>query len=199
MFEVTVLTFDDALLNTYEVAFPILEKYGVKATLFVPTCIINTNIRVRSDKAPHMSLDQMSELSDAGWEVGSHSHSHPRFDLISYDAAVRELYISKTLLEAQGFDVQSFAFPYGHGYYLQDQVYLALEFYNNVRTLHDQASASTYEGMITGVNLDSYPPSREKKADVYVLHLVRDPEGFEKWISTLNGVVLLKELKNYVR
>jgi len=25
------LTFDDALLNTYEVAFPIMEKYGFNA------------------------------------------------------------------------------------------------------------------------------------------------------------------------
>jgi peptidoglycan/xylan/chitin deacetylase (PgdA/CDA1 family) len=38
-----VVTFDDATVDTYGVAYPILRRYGVPATVFVPTGLIGTD------------------------------------------------------------------------------------------------------------------------------------------------------------
>ena len=43
--KILVLTFDDGLKNFYEAAWPILNKYGFSATVFVPTDFIGEKSR----------------------------------------------------------------------------------------------------------------------------------------------------------
>ncbi|MCF8110612.1 MAG: polysaccharide deacetylase family protein [Desulfobacteraceae bacterium] len=66
-----VLTIDDAYKSVIENAVPLLEKYGYKATVFVPT---------RHVGGPnYMSWSQLAELRDKGFELANHSHSHEYF------------------------------------------------------------------------------------------------------------------------
>lgn len=176
-----MLNFDDALMNTYKVAFPIMEKHGLKGILFVPTIVFIKDARIRSDKAPHMNLEQAKELYEAGWEIGSHSYSHPRFDKLSLFKAEIELDKSKTHLEEWGFEPTSFAFPYGHGYYSEQQVKLAFKYYKSVRTVTNK---NPQPNLIYGIPVDDYPP--KNLSGTFVIHLVKNREKFERWIECLS-------------
>jgi len=179
-----ILTFDDALLDTYEVAFPIMEQAGVKGVLFVPTDVVSGGKPFR-ENAVHMNIEQIREMYQAGWEIGSHSHTHPRFDKLHFDMAKWELTISKMHLEKWGFKPVSFAFPYGHGLYTDDQVTLAHKIYKHVRTVMDLRNPN--KKLIRGLPLDyGYPPRfpfLAKLRTTYVFHTIKDPAQFKEWLN----------------
>jgi peptidoglycan/xylan/chitin deacetylase (PgdA/CDA1 family) len=62
-----------------------------------------------------MTWDQLAELEDAGWEVGSHTRSHPRLSQVGDDAALAdELAGSKRVCEERlGRECEAIAYPYG--------------------------------------------------------------------------------------
>ena len=56
----------------------------------------------------------LAELADAGWEVGSHTRSHPRLPQVDDAALARELGDSRELIaERLGRPCESIAYPYG--------------------------------------------------------------------------------------
>lgn len=123
---VAVLTFDDAYHSVLSRARPILAAHGFPATVFVPTDWVGRDEPMAwpgIDKwvgGPHESelypLDwqELAELADAGWEVGSHSCSHPRLTRLDDAALERELRTSRAVVEDRlGRPCSSFAYPYG--------------------------------------------------------------------------------------
>ncbi len=66
------LTFDDGLRSVHRHAFPILQKYGIPAT----TGIIAARLKNGDDD--FMTVPQVRELAEAGWEVASHGLTHRR-------------------------------------------------------------------------------------------------------------------------
>jgi peptidoglycan/xylan/chitin deacetylase (PgdA/CDA1 family) len=75
--KLVLLTFDDATLDHYTTACPILEQYGGKANLFVAECDAGMFGRPDfSDKSVYMTWEQIAELSQRGHEVGNHSWHH---------------------------------------------------------------------------------------------------------------------------
>ncbi len=66
------LTFDDGLRSVHNHAFPILNEYGIPAT----TGIIAARIKNSDDD--FMTVPQVRELVQAGWEVASHGLTHKR-------------------------------------------------------------------------------------------------------------------------
>ncbi len=66
------LVFDDGLKSVHQYAFPVLDYYGLPATVGI---IAN---RVDSGDPDFMSEKEVMELQDAGWEVASHSLTHKR-------------------------------------------------------------------------------------------------------------------------
>ncbi len=63
-----LLTFDDGWKSMYDIAFPILKKYGFPATLFVYTDFVG------KDRA--MSWDQIRELTEYGFDIQCHTKTH---------------------------------------------------------------------------------------------------------------------------
>lgn len=70
-----VITFDDGYLSNMTYGLPVLEKYGMKATIFVIGCSVgkdtykDTGVAMR----PHFSLEQAKEMMDTGLiTIGSH-------------------------------------------------------------------------------------------------------------------------------
>src|SRR5438876_2741666 len=87
---VLAVTFDDAFRSVFELARPILDRLGLPATVFVPTDFISEQSTLDWPGVGHwigsahehelapMSWAQMRTLAESGWEIGSHTGSHPR-------------------------------------------------------------------------------------------------------------------------
>lgn len=122
---VFAVTFDDSYLSVVSLAFPVLSRLGVPATVFMPTRADRDGLRdwegIRAwsetewrDELKGASWAQLRELVEAGWEIGSHSRTHPELTSIT-DAALRdELTGSREDCEAElGVKCTSIAYPYG--------------------------------------------------------------------------------------
>lgn len=103
-----VLTFDDGYQDFYTDVFPILQKYNIKATIYVVSGFVDLNKN-------YLTSDQLNVLAKSSLvEIGSHSVNHYHLSLIPLYQAVYEIGHSKQVLEASlGKKVEHFAYPYG--------------------------------------------------------------------------------------
>jgi peptidoglycan/xylan/chitin deacetylase (PgdA/CDA1 family) len=114
-----VVTFDDGYKDNFLNAAPILLKYGVPATFFITTGYINTQRVFEWDRTgvvnyPLMSWQDVRELANMGFEIGSHTFSHVNLGKVSMELAKQEIFNSKAQTENEiGMPVRSFAYPYG--------------------------------------------------------------------------------------
>jgi peptidoglycan/xylan/chitin deacetylase (PgdA/CDA1 family) len=109
-----LLTFDDGYLNTYELAYPLLRKHQMKATIFLPVAFIGKSNEWDGGAEPLMSYDQIRELAAKGMEFGLHSYRHENFQ--SFSAARAEADVSecvRVLEENHCPYTPVFAYPYG--------------------------------------------------------------------------------------
>jgi peptidoglycan/xylan/chitin deacetylase (PgdA/CDA1 family) len=120
------VTFDDAFLSVYEQAYPIMVRLGLPGTLFVPTSLIGTSEPMAwpgidqwlggpyESELVGMSWQQVTELADGGWEIGSHTRTHPHLTEVHGEALAQELQGSREDLEQRlGRPCPSLAYPYG--------------------------------------------------------------------------------------
>jgi peptidoglycan/xylan/chitin deacetylase (PgdA/CDA1 family) len=121
-----VVTFDDAYLSVLEHARPILASLGLPGTVFVVTDFADSGRPLdwprskdwRGGPYEHelrgMTWRQLAELAETGWEIGSHTRTHPRLSRLPGDALARELRESREACErALGRPCSSLAYPYG--------------------------------------------------------------------------------------
>lgn len=72
-----LLTFDDARRSFYDVVFPILLKYQIRATLFVPTYWVGKQIKGSRQSFGFMNWGELREVAESGLiDVQSHGHRH---------------------------------------------------------------------------------------------------------------------------
>ncbi len=110
-----VITIDDGYRSTYEIAFPVLRKYGFPATVFLYTDFVGA-----SDA---MTWAQMKEMIGTGLvEIQPHSKSHANLTLRvpgENDARYRERIRREveapvaTIKDRLGEPTATFAYPYG--------------------------------------------------------------------------------------
>lgn len=115
-----ILTFDDGYLDNYTHALQILTEKNVCATFFVVSSAIGfkqASFDNGRTMLPMMSKDHLLEMSKAGMEIASHTHTHAhmkRLIQFSYEKARYELMKSKEILEnIIEREVVSFAYPNG--------------------------------------------------------------------------------------
>ena len=101
-----VITFDDGHQSIYDNAMPIMQSYGFPGVFYIVANRINGS-------PDFVTAEQLKEMIEAGWEVGSHSYSH--LDLtLNHNLADKEIGQSKTDLEyTLATKVLTFAYPYG--------------------------------------------------------------------------------------
>lgn len=127
-----VLTFDDAYRDNYLNAFPLLKKYNIPATIFIPTAYIGKEMLNSEGKAiPVMNWLEAREMEESGMvDFASHSHTHPPMNQIAFEEFVNEVKTSENLLNQNlKRPVKIFSFPKGkfkpeQAGYLKKQGYL---------------------------------------------------------------------------
>ncbi len=124
-----IVTIDDGYVSGYDLAWPILKKFGYPFTMFVYINYINSG-------GKSISWDQLAEMRDAGVDIQSHTYSHAdldnpqdkyavdkhNYELIQKDVQAlgvdgwlrKEVADSKAVLEKQlGIKVNAIAYPFG--------------------------------------------------------------------------------------
>lgn len=121
-----VITFDDALRSVYDLALPVLEELGAVATVYAPSQYIAEGASMAwPEVAQHlqtehaaelegMSVEQLQEVARKGWEVGSHTCTHPWLPQLDDAALAHELTASKLQLEELlALPIDTLAYPFG--------------------------------------------------------------------------------------
>lgn len=107
-----ILTFDDGYLNNRQYLIPLLEKYRLKATIFIPTGLIQNDTADESRNM--MTFEEIRSLNPEFVEIALHSHSHSNYSQISLQEAENDLQENiRTLEEKQITFTKVLAYPYG--------------------------------------------------------------------------------------
>jgi peptidoglycan/xylan/chitin deacetylase (PgdA/CDA1 family) len=119
------ITFDDGYASTFSLARPILDRFGMPGTVFVPTNFIGggpmawpgidqwVGTEHEAELVP-MTWEEARGLADAGWEIGSHTRSHPHLTEIDDGPLAQELLESRLTCERRlDRRCSSLAYPYG--------------------------------------------------------------------------------------
>ena len=120
------VTFDDAYASILRAGLPLLDRLGVPATVFVPTDAAGEAGQMtwselgqwvggeHEDELRCMSWEELRELAGHGWEIGSHTCSHPHLTELGPERMAEELVRSRAACEEE---VQrpcaALAYPFG--------------------------------------------------------------------------------------
>jgi len=122
-----ILTFDDGYADNYTNLLPLLERFNMKATVFMATNYIGLD--------GYLTWNQLRDMQNRQIEIGSHTANHEPLSSLTEEQVRDELNQSKLLLEWNGIHTVFF-FSYPNGIY-------------NETALKDLA-AGNYLGAVTG-------------------------------------------------
>ena len=107
-YQFVLLTFDDGTKSDYDLALPLLKKYGYKATLFI--------IAGRVGQTGRLSWQNLKEMKSEGMSIQSHTFSHRILSGLSAEEIFIELSESKKVIESEiGPRVCHLSLPFGFG------------------------------------------------------------------------------------
>ena len=109
-----IITFDDVTLNQLEFAVPLLIKYNLKATFFVPFSFIGKSDLWNDGSEKIMNLEQLKSLSSLV-ELGLHSYSHQLFEKLSKKEILEDFEQCFEIIEKNKLQVyKAVAYPFGN-------------------------------------------------------------------------------------
>ncbi len=109
-----VITFDDGYQSVYSQAFPVLQRYGMTATVFLTTGKDRTQRLPSMEGRPMLSWDEIGEMHRGGLNFGAHTLTHPDLTGLPLNQIEAEIIGSKERIEdAVGTSVDTFAYPFG--------------------------------------------------------------------------------------
>jgi peptidoglycan/xylan/chitin deacetylase (PgdA/CDA1 family) len=114
-----VLTFDDVTENQLIYALPLLEKFKLKASFFIPFQYIGeTDLWNKSTGEPAqkiMTIEQLKQLPSEIIELGYHSYKHDRYQSMSHLETQNDFLKCEEVIKNQNLNVYpALAYPYGN-------------------------------------------------------------------------------------
>lgn len=123
---VLAVTFDDGFASVAQRAAPILERLGLPGTVFVPVDWPGRDEPMRwpgidrwlgtpwERELLPMGWEDYAAMTARGWEIGSHTCSHPRLTELTDAALAHELSASRSECERRlGRPCRALAYPFG--------------------------------------------------------------------------------------
>ncbi|HEY4095820.1 MAG TPA: polysaccharide deacetylase family protein [Baekduia sp.] len=111
------LSFDDGYADVAGSALGVLERLGFRATVFLPTGVIDHTATLSwyAHPPPMLAWDQIADLDRAGTlRFGAHTVTHPILTTLDAPTARAEIAGSKSTLEAHlGHTASAFCYPAG--------------------------------------------------------------------------------------
>lgn len=107
-----LITFDDGYYSNYEYIYPILQKYNVKASIFVITDKVGKEI----DGIKYLGWDECLDMQNSGLvEIFSHSKKHVFYNKLPIREIRDDVKESYEIIEKHlgKKDLKVFAYPYG--------------------------------------------------------------------------------------
>jgi peptidoglycan/xylan/chitin deacetylase (PgdA/CDA1 family) len=109
-----LVTFDDAYVDTLELALPALQKCGVRAAVFVPSGHVGGTSSWERVPSPLMNGAQLRAMAEAGWEIALHSHLHRNFASLDAAQIASDVRQNISVLRDLGLAVApALAYPFG--------------------------------------------------------------------------------------
>ncbi len=120
------VTFDDAFASVAHLARPVLEALDWPGTVFAVSDFAASGHRLRWAGIDHweatefahelegLNWEELAGLAEGGWEIGSHTVTHPKLTQVDDGTLEDELRRSKAAVEAGiGQPCLTLAYPYG--------------------------------------------------------------------------------------
>jgi peptidoglycan/xylan/chitin deacetylase (PgdA/CDA1 family) len=110
-----LLTFDDAYASQLDIGAPILQKYGVSATIFVATSYLgNVSSWDIDQAAPILSAATLRTLDASIFSLALHTHRHASFGSLTTDEMEAEIKDNIAIFRKESIDfLPVFAYPFG--------------------------------------------------------------------------------------
>lgn len=110
-----VLTFDDVTKNQLDFALPLLEKYNLKATFFIPFKYIGKTDLWNGGTERIMNLEQLKSLDPKRVELAHHSYKHSAYSSLSESEINHDFEKCYQIIKKSGLNVApALAYPYGN-------------------------------------------------------------------------------------
>lgn len=110
-----MITMDDGYRSVYNIAVPIMKKYGFTATFFIYTNFVGVS-------GSAITWDQLRDMKANGFSIGSHSVAHSDLSKKTKDESEEDFFarIKKEVIDSKaiidkklGQDTIIFAYPFG--------------------------------------------------------------------------------------
>lgn len=107
-----IITFDDGYYNNLVYLIPLLIKYELKATICIPTELIEKDLE--NIPGTFMSFDEIKSLPPENVEIALHSHSHSNYAEMSIEDAEEDMRKNIETLEKHQIKFTNIlVYPYG--------------------------------------------------------------------------------------
>jgi peptidoglycan/xylan/chitin deacetylase (PgdA/CDA1 family) len=179
------ITFDDCYRDNLDAA-GVLKGFGLPATFFVPTGFVGTCRPFDWDRhlppLPNLTWEQVRQMADMGFEIGSHTVSHADMGAVPPEQARHELVASRQTIEEKiGRPCRWFAYPFGGRNNFRPE-YLPL-----IREAGYEGAVSAFGGFVTRLCDDRMLPREAVPYFHSMPHLEMHLSGCLHWLYALRG------------
>ncbi|OAD91954.1 polysaccharide deacetylase [Aequorivita soesokkakensis] len=109
-----IITFDDGYVSQRELALPLLKKYKLKATFFVPLNFLGKTDSWNTSSLEIMTSEQLKTLDPKIVELGFHSFYHKKYTELSNTEIEEDTHLCKEFVTENKLDFSPvLAYPYG--------------------------------------------------------------------------------------